>query len=456
MKTLSTRRAFLQKGLCLLTVAPTIPSFLDSTVMALANPHDVLRTQGASGTDGKILVVVQMSGGNDGLSMVVPYADDAYQNARGGIAHKAADVLKLNDYIGLNGNLTGLKGLYDDGRMSVIQGVGYPNPNRSHFRSMDIWQAGDPKDERLVSGWLGRYFDNQCAGSDPKNRNGGRPDPTKGATPAENPVPAVAIGDHVPLAMQGEKVLPVSFESPDAYRYRGTDSKHYLELNDHPNDADHRDPHHDEPKGRLISTGAPTITMDSQLDFLTRTAMDAQLSSDKILKAVRNHKEPKPYPRSGFGEGLKTIAAMIAGGLPSRVYYVELGGFDTHANQLNRHDNLMKELGDGIAAFWDDLKSQENDDRVLMMTFSEFGRRVKANASGGTDHGTAAPMFLIGHQVASGVVGKHPSLTDLDGGDLKYGIDFRSVYSTVLERWLETPSAPILGQAFKPLQVLKA
>ena len=452
MKTLSTRRAFLQKGLCLLTVAPTIPSFLDSTVMALANPRDLLRTQAASGADGKILVVVQLSGGNDGLSMVVPYADDGYQSARGGIAHKAADVLKLDDYLGLNGNLKGLKGLYDDGRMSVVQGVGYPNPNRSHFRSMDIWQAGDPKDERLVSGWLGRYFDNQCGGADPKAPK----NPAQGATPPENPVPGVAIGDSVPLAMQGEKVLPVSFESPDAYRYRGTDAEHYLELNEHPNDADHRDPHHDEPKGRLIGAHQPTITMDSQLDFLTRTAMDAQLSSDKILKAVRNHHPPKDYPRTGFGESLKTVAAMIRGGLPSRVYYVDLGGFDTHANQTGRHDRLMTELSEGIAAFWDDLKNQKNDDRVLMMTFSEFGRRVKANASGGTDHGTAAPMFLIGPQVNSGIVGKHPSLTDLDGGDLKYGIDFRNVYSSVLENWLETPSAPILGKAFKPLGVLKS
>jgi uncharacterized protein (DUF1501 family) len=192
------------------------------------------------------------------------------------------------------------------------------------------------------------------------------------------------------------------------------------------------------------------------LDFLHRTAMDAQVSSDEILRITKAHQAAGTYPNNEFGNGLKTIAAMIAGGLATRVYYVAIGGFDTHAGQAPRHDALMTQLSQGMSAFWADLKQQGNDDRVLMMTFSEFGRRVAANASGGTDHGAAAPMFIIGKGVANGVIGRHPSLTNLDSGDLRYGLDFRSVYATILQNWLQTPSKPILGQQFATLPILRA
>ena len=184
--------------------------------------------------------------------------------------------------------------------------------------------------------------------------------------------------------------------------------------------------------------------------------MDAQGSSDQILRIVQNHQEATTYPPNEFGNSLRTVAAMIGGGLTTRGYYVSLGGFDTHANERNRHDLLMTQLSAGIKAFWADMQSQGNDDRVLMMTFSEFGRRVEQNASGGTDHGAAAPMFLIGPALKPGLVGNHPSFQDLDQGDLKYAIDFRSVYATVLQSWLQTPSKPILGQQFPTLDVVKA
>jgi uncharacterized protein (DUF1501 family) len=184
--------------------------------------------------------------------------------------------------------------------------------------------------------------------------------------------------------------------------------------------------------------------------------MDAQISSDQILRITKAHQGAATYPKTEFGNGLQTIAAMIQGGLPTRVYYVSLAGFDTHVQQAGRHDTLMQQLNDGLAAFWADLKTQGNDDRVLMMTFSEFGRRVAANASLGTDHGTAAPMFVMGKGVQEGVLGNHPSLTNLDQGDLKYGIDFRSVYATILQNWLETPSKPILGNQFATLPLLQA
>ncbi len=421
-----TRRIFLQRGLTLVSAAVTVPTFLDSTVWALADPLDAKRTQQESGTDGKILVVVQMSGGNDGLNTVIPFADDAYQKARPAIGKKADDVLKLNDYLGLHKNLAPLKGLYDDGMMSVLQGVGYPNPNRSHFRSMDIWHSAIPGKEMTTSGWLGRYFDNTCTGEDPHA--------------------GVAIGATSPLAMQGERITPLNFDRPENYRYSGKDRDRYEQLSTPP------------------ATTSPTasapkvINPGSQLEFLTRTAMDARVSSDRITEIVSAFNTKETYPNNEFGNGLRTVAAMIRGNLPTRVYYVSLGGFDTHANQLGRHDNLMAQLAQGVSSFWADMKEQKNEQRVLMMCFSEFGRRVQQNASQGTDHGAAAPMFLLGPAIEkkAGIIGKHPSLTQLDQGDLIYGIDFRNVYATVLQDWLNTPSKPVLGQQFKTMPIIKA
>jgi uncharacterized protein (DUF1501 family) len=434
-KTMSTRRVFIQKGLTLLAVAPTIPSFLDQTVMALSDPTDVKRTGQQSGTDGRILVVLQFSGGNDGLSTVVPYADDAYYNARGQLAHPANTVLKLNNYLGLNGKLTAMQSLMDQGMLSIIQGVGYPNPNRSHFRSMDIWQSAQPERDTPGSGWLGRYFDNTCPGCDPKV--------------------GINIGDTLPMAMQGERVMPMSFSRPDNYRYRGQDIQRYMSLNQSPESAPILTPMMPAVDGQEIIAAAPAVTPASQLDFLHRTAMDAQVSSDEILRITRNHTAAATYPRTELGNGLQTIAAMIGGGLSTRVYYIAMPNFDTHVQQANRHDLLMQQLSDAVGAFWNDLKSQGNDDRVMMMTFSEFGRRVAANASGGTDHGTAAPMFVMGKGVQAGVLGNHPSLTNLDQGDLKYLIDFRSVYATIVQDWLQTPSKPILGGQFDTLPLVR-
>ncbi len=433
LKNLSTRRVFLQKGLTLLAAAQTVPAFINQTVMALSDPLDTHRTQRPSGKDGKILVVVQLSGGNDGLNTVVPFGDDAYHRARPGIGEDSKSVLKVNDYIGLQSNLKSLKELYDKGRLTIVQGVGYPNPNRSHFKSMDIWQTAVPEREALSSGWIGRYFDATCKGEDPHV--------------------GIAIGGNTPLAMQGERVRPLTFERPESYRYNGTDKDAYISLNKR---AAPQEPPSEKPKLVRPASRKIEITPASELDFLHRTAMDAQVSSDDILRMTRNHQPVAQYPNNEFGSGLRTIAAMIGGGLPTRVYYVSLGGFDTHANQRGRHDNLMLQLSDSLAAFWKDMQKQENDDRVLLMTFSEFGRRVEQNASSGTDHGAAAPMFIMGPKLKTGIIGNHPSLTDLDQGDLKYTVDFRSVYATILQSWLDTPSKPILGQQFNTLPILKA
>lgn len=436
---LSTRRVFLQRGLTLLAAGGTIPTFLDNTALAMMNAADGALTQQADGKDGKILVIVQLSGGNDGLNTVVPYADDAYHRARPNLAHKPDQVLKINDYLGLHPNLAALKSLYDDGMMSIVQGVGYPNPNRSHFRSMDIWHSGQPEIESPSSGWLGRYFDNACTGCDPHV--------------------GVSIGENVPMAMKGSRITPLSFEKPENYRYNGRDRKRYEKLNEIDNTSPSTQPTTPiavRPDSARDKKKIEIATGEEQLQFLTRTAMDAQVSSDTILKITRDYQTTSKYPGNEYGQGLRTIAAMIAGGLPTRVYYVSLGGFDTHANQGNRHSQLMQQFAAGVEAFWADMKKQENTDRVLMMTFSEFGRRVEQNASGGTDHGAAAPMFFMGRGVKPGVIGKHPSLTQLDQGDLRYEIDFRSAYSTVLQNWLDSPSKPVLGQQFKTLSLFKA
>ena len=427
---LTTRRIFLQRGLTLLAATPTVPAFLDQTAFAVADPLDAPRVQPPTGKDGKVLVVVQLSGGNDGLNTVVPFANDAYHRARPGLGVEARSVLKLSDEIGLHPNLRPVYEMFQQDRAALIQGVGYPNPNRSHFRSMDIWHSAQPEREQPTSGWVGRYFDNQCAGCDAHV--------------------GVSVGDTLPLAMQGEKMTALALERPEAYRYRGPDRLAYEALNR---------------IGPGTGAGpaqsarpAPKSPAERQLDFLHRTAMDAQVSSDDILRVTRSH-QPGPgitYPRGELGEGLRLVAAMIRGGLSTRVYYVSLGGFDTHANQRGRHEQLLSRFAEAVDAFWRDLDHQKNAERVLMMTFSEFGRRVAQNASGGTDHGTAAPVFLMGPRVKGGVVGQHPSLTDLDGGDLKFRTDFRSVYATVLQGWLDTPSRPVLGGQYKVLPVLKA
>jgi uncharacterized protein (DUF1501 family) len=433
-KSISTRRIFLQRGMALLAASTTIPAFLNQTVLALSNTADNALTQQPSGKDDKILVVVQLGGGNDGLSTVIPFGDDSYHRARPSIGQPNNSVLKINNYLGLHPNLAPLKSLYDDGHLGIVQGVGYPNPNRSHFRATDIWESAQPEKDVVSSGWIGRYFDNSCPGCDPHV--------------------GVSIGDTLPLAMQGENVRPLSLERPEAYRYQGRDRASYEKLNRAPTT---------EPTSFQPNTLAETtryrkkmeLTPTAQLDFLERTAMDAQLSSDDIIRMTKTHRPATNYPGGEFGNGLQTIAAMIAGGLPTRVYYISLTGFDTHVNQKQRHDQLMTQLAQGLSAFWNDLKSQHNDDRVLVMTFSEFGRRVQQNASGGTDHGAAAPMFLMGPKITPGLLGRYPSLTDLDQGDLKYNVDFRSVYATLLQNWMNTPSKPILGQQFATFPILR-
>ena len=417
----------------------TLPVFLEKTFFALDAIAANAVTQTATGKDGTILVVLQLAGGNDGLNTVVPYADDAYHRARPRLALPDEQILTIDHHVGLNPKLAGLKSLYEEGHLAIVQGVGYPNPNRSHFRSTEIWQTASDADRNETHGWLGRYFDNCCSGADP----------TIG----------VAIGEEMPQAFAAKNSTGITFSRPEQFRWRAsasntghmsTEEIFFRQLNgfDEENTPAATD-------GASIGTLPGTSRSDlSTLDFLQRTALDAQLSSDKILAIARKYKSTIPYPQGQLAASLNIIARMIAGGLTTRVYYASQGGFDTHAGQFNTHERLMTELNDTIAAFVADLKQQGNFERVLLITFSEFGRRVAENANGGTDHGTAAPMFVLGGRVKPGLFGKHPSLTDLDHGDLKFNTDFRSVYGTVLDSWLNTPSQIVLGRKFPSLAIL--
>jgi uncharacterized protein (DUF1501 family) len=434
---LKTRREFLRTSVLGGALSWTVPAFLANTFSAMQAEAADSATQIVTGRDSNILVVLQMAGGNDGLNTVAPYSNDYYHRARPKIGLAEKRILKINDEIGLHESLAGFKELYDAGELSVIQGVGYPNPNRSHFTSTDIWLTAGDGAKIESSGWLGRYFDNTCSGCDPTI--------------------AVNIGRQMPKAFQAKHPVGVSLESPQSYRFMSREKgksgemteESYRKLN--------------EPDAEMTENAGDTIgaihgsvqSAGSALDFLERTALDAQVSSDKIRAIASRFENQATYPASQLGNSLKLVAKLIGGGLATRVFYVSQGGYDTHTNQTGAHERLLKELGDSVKAFVADLKAQGNLSRVLVMTFSEFGRRVTENASSGTDHGAAAPMFVIGDKVKAGLLGKYPSLapSDLFQGDLKYNLDFRSVYAGVLENWLKTKSAPILGRQFTPLQI---
>ena len=403
------RRRFLGSGLAGLSLAATAPHFLGVTSRAFA---------GEQGDDhDRVLVVLQLSGGNDGLSTVVPFGDDAYYANRRAAAIPRGEVLRLDDGIGLHPALGRLHAIYGEGHAAIVQGVSYPNPNRSHFKSMDVWHAGDLGGRQRSTGWIGRAVDACCSREE------------------AGPNLVINFGERVPYALEARIHKPVSFKNVGQYRWTGNprDERDFEKLNDEA-------PESGSEKGSI--------------SWLHRVAVDARQSSRSILQAAEGHRPSAAYPSGQLASDLRTVAALIGSGLGTRVYYVSFGGFDTHNNQRNRHDNLMRQLDAAVGAFWKDLTAQRRSRDVLMVAFSEFGRRVKENGSAGTDHGVAGPMFLIGDSVRGGLHGAQPSLTDLDKGDLRMGIDFRSVYATVLDRWMAVDSKTVLGLRFEHVGLL--
>ena len=439
--TLQTRREFLRRTVLGSSLAWTVPAFLANTFSALQAEAADSATQITTGKDATILVLLQMAGGNDGINTVVPYANDFYHRARPTLGFSGEKVLKLSDQIGLHPAMTGFKSLFDAGELSVIQGVGYPNPNRSHFRSTEIWQTASDSDRIEKNGWIGRYFDNACPGADP--------------------AVGVTIGNQLPQAFFAEKPKGVVFNNPQNYRFLANGAateESYKKLNDLEMSTPAADETAENNSGGsigMLPAGMP-MTGGRAVDFISRTALDAQHSSDEVRAIAARVQNQADYPLSQLGNSLKLVARLIGGGLPTRIYYVSQGGYDTHTNQLGTQQRLLGDLAGSVTSFTDDLKAQGNLGRVLVMTFSEFGRRVAENANGGTDHGAAAPMFIVGSRVKAGLLGKYPSLApnDLFQGDVKYNVDFRSVYAGVLENWLKTKSAPVLGKQFSPLAVV--
>ena len=402
----STRREFLQygaKGVGLLAFSRFAPGFLVESAYAQAPAPEKDRT---------ILVMVQLAGGNDGLNTVVPFADPNYRRLRPTLGLGENDLLKIDEAIALNGGCAAMHGLLKEGKLGIVQNVGYPNPNRSHFRSTEIWETGSESNEFLATGWLGRFFDNACNGA-----------------PQGDPC-GVNISNEVPQSFLSEHQHPTF--SLAAGRSRRQQSENLVLLEQMVKASDGHADH-------------------ENAGYLRHTMMDALVTEKKFQKVLANYQTKANYPGTPLGGSLRNVAALIAAGTATRVYYVSLGGFDTHNNQLNTHAGLLKTLSESLAAFQADLESKQLDGQVLTMTFSEFGRRPSENESRGTDHGTAAPLFVMGSRLKPGLHGSAPSLDVARNQDLQYSTDFRAVYSTVLDRWLGCKSSAILGKDYQPL-----
>lgn len=405
------RRAFLKSSLATSTLVAmggsSVPSFLARSAHA---------AEGKSGE--KVLVVVQLIGGNDGLNTVIPHGHDGYLRGRKSLRINAGQVLPITPEIGLHPRMGEMAKLVEQGKLAVVQGVGYPNPDRSHFRSMEIWETARTEAGALETGWLGRAIE------------------ARAARPGED-TQAFHIGSGtLPLALKAKQTEVPSLERLDQFRLAtagGTPPRSTLD-------------------------GAVRIERgqdDPLLGFLRRSTLAAYDSSQRLEQVLKDSASSDRYPAYGLARRLELIARIIKAGFGTRIYYTSLDGFDTHANQFGSHAALLNELSDSVAAFHADLAADGQADRVAVLTFSEFGRRVGENASQGTDHGAAAPILVVGPVARPGLIGEHPSFDDLDDGDLKHHTDFRRVYASLLEDWLGVPAGSVVGEAFRPIDLFR-
>jgi len=414
-----TRRELLKvslTGLSVISLANSMPAFLTRFARADAASQSALPND-------NILVVVQMSGGNDGLNTVIPITNDIYHKARPKIALKDR-THKLTDDYALNPGMVGFKELFDNGNLAIINGCGYPSPNRSHFRSMEIWQTANPK-KFEPTGWLGHYIDHCLKGS-----------PAAAAAPA-NSLEAINIGETLPQTLVAESAPVPSITS----------------LRDFGIKTEGGNPQDAKAAEKMIRDLNTVQEQTPALQFLSRQATNAIISGDQIRKLANDYKPDAVYPYQGLGQNLKLIAQLIHANLGTRLFYCTTGGFDTHANQIPGQENALSAVSSSITAFHKDLAAKGLDKKVTVMCFSEFGRRVKQNDSNGTDHGAAGPMILIGSKLKPGLQGAYPSLAELTDGDLKYTTDFRSVYAAILEQWLNADSQKVLNAKFTPLSL---
>lgn len=417
------RREFL-KTFSLLSSAAWAPTFLVNTLRAAGSGGLSLAQ---AGNPDRILVVVELAGGCDGLNTVVPYSNDLYYSARPALSIPSSSVLTLDSELALHPAMTGIKDLYDEGRVCIVNGVGYPNPNRSHFRSRDIWYTAEP-DEIGSEGWLAKYLDEYDNGE---------------------PLQGVNVGGRVPKSLISGEGASASIQSIDTYKLESDPL--------HPEDTANKN------AAFQAIVGQPQTVYPLQ-QFVTQTVLDATLSSAQLLEGQDSYQSTVEYPESAFATSMRTIAQIISAELGVTVFYATLGGFDTHASQvqagdpvLGTHATLLDTFSGAVAAFLTDIREMGRQDDVLVMSFSEFGRRLAQNGSLGTDHGTANQMFVFGDTIQAGLLGQHPSLApaDLDNvGDMVFGIDFRDVYATILENWLGADSAALLGDEVTLLDIV--
>lgn len=409
---LTSRRDLFRAGFAGLGIGTVLPAFFGQASEAMAAP--AFQASGEARPE-RIMVVVELNGGNDGLDTIIPWRDDGYRKSRPTLGLGKDKSLPLSDDFGLHPSLGGLKRLWDQGLVAAIHGCGYPNPDRSHFSSMEYWHTAMPH-QAETTGWVGRFADERW--------------------PAAPLNTVVNVGQKQSLAVQAVKHAPVVFNRPEEFARAGdaTQGAAYRRI------IDARD------------------TGNASLDFLAGIARNAADTSARVREATRGYQTPVGYGSTPLGVDLKKVAALIHAGFPTRVYYVSLGGFDTHAGQQGGRFYLLTGLAESLEAFFTDLKRMGRQNDVGLMMFSEFGRRVEENASLGTDHGTAGPMFLMGRSVKPGFYGTHPSLTDLDdNGDLKMTIDFRRVYSTLMSEWMGfAATRNVLRGDFPPLGVFRS
>jgi uncharacterized protein (DUF1501 family) len=412
------RRQFLETSLASSTLvamgSTTIPLFLGRSAQAAF----------ASKANERVLVVVQLLGGNDGLNTVVPHGIDGYNRGRRALRLPAGQIHKITPEIGLHPSMGAMAKIFERGRLAAVQGVGYPNPDRSHFRSMEIWESARVENTAaaLETGWLGRALDSRAK------------------KPGDDP-PGLHIGSRsLPLALKTKQTEVPSVESLESYRLQvsGTDKEKEAE------------------RAALKQLAATRRRDDDPLlGFISRTTLAAYESSGRLEQLSKKTQTGAKYPNFGLARRLELIAQIIKADFGTRIFYTSLDGFDTHANQLGTHAALLNELSESIAAFHDDLAAAGHGERVSLLTFSEFGRRVEENASAGTDHGAAAPVLIVGPVAKPGLVGEHPSLDKLDDGDLKFHTDFRRVYATIVADWLGCPAEPVVGKGFDRLALFK-
>ncbi len=396
------RRDFL-KNSALATTSLFLPSFLPAS----------LGGQFGGSRNGRILIVIQLSGGNDGLNTIVPFRNDIYYQNRPRLGLKPSEVLPVSDELGFNPGLQALRELYDEGLVCILNSVGYPNPDRSHFRSMDIWHTGSGSEAYWSTGWLGRYLDSDCEG-------------------CASPYHALELDDSLSLALKGAGRSGFAMGKPE--QLRRTTENRFL---------------------KALSEASRGHQHEEEVGYLYKVMADTQSSADYLYAQSKVYLSKANYPPTAFGQDLKQTAELITADTASRVYYLSLGGFDTHVNQKGRQERLLKEYADGLKALVADLRQNGLLNETLILTFSEFGRRVKQNASNGTDHGTANNVFLLGGGLPRpGFFNEAPSLLNLDEGDLRYELDFRNIYATLLDKWLEADAGSIMQGRYQPLPFL--